>query len=100
MKRKYSWFAMAAVLASTAAAGCGDNSRQCGTNTHDVNGVCVGDGAPIMCTDGTRLNDSMDGCVIDPNSCQDGTVLVGSQCVDPGHVTADVNEAVEPNGFG
>jgi len=38
--------------------------------------------------------------VIDPNDCQDGTVLVGTHCVDPGHVTADVEEAAEPNGEG
>jgi len=100
MKRNHFLFALIAVLGSAATLGCGDNSRQCGANTSDVDGVCVGDGAPIQCTDGTKLNDAMDGCVIDPAACQDGTVLVGSQCVDPGHVTPNINEAAEPNGLG
>ncbi len=61
--------------------------------------MCVGDG-DIMCTDGTKLNAEGTGCELDPAACQDGTVLVDGACVDPGHVTADVEEAMEPNGLG
>jgi hypothetical protein len=50
------------------------------------------------CTNGTILSSS--GCVIDPISCQDGTVLVGDQCVDQGRVHADLEEGAEPNGLG
>lgn len=109
-----------------AAAGCGDNSEVCGAGTSDVDGVCMagsggsgGSGgatcgpgtkldAPsntcvpdgtVSCTDGTIL--SPDGnCVIDPNSCQDGTVLVGSDCVDKGRIAIDLEEGAEPNGLG
>lgn len=81
------------------AIGCGDNSKQCGPGTTDVDGVCTGDGSGVgTCSDGTILVG--DHCEIDPNACQDGTVLVGGACVDPGHVTADVEEAAEPNGLG
>jgi hypothetical protein len=80
-------------------AACGDdgNSKQCDPGTTmDVDGTCTGN--PPMCTDGTILVG--DHCEIDPASCQDGTVLVGGKCVDPGHVTPDIEEAAEPNGFG
>lgn len=81
------------------AIGCGDNSKQCGPGTTDVDGVCTPDGSGVgSCSDGTILVG--DHCEIDPNACQDGTVLVGGACVDPGHVTADVEEAAEPNGLG
>lgn len=96
MKRTL-FLALAAALASVAA-GCGDNSRQCGPGTEDVNGVCTG--TDIICTDGTKLNAEGTGCEIDPNACQDGTVLVGGACVDPGHVTPTITEAAEPNGLG
>jgi hypothetical protein len=102
-----------AVLVTTVA--CGDNSKQCGPGTVDVDGVCepmqcgpgtvvdamsgqcVPDGS-MICTDGTVFENGQ--CVIDPDSCQDGTVLVNGKCVDPGVVTADVSEAPEPNGLG
>lgn len=77
--------------------GCGDSSKQCDPGTTmDVDGVCTG--TPTTCTDGTVLVG--DHCEVDPNACQDGTVLVGGACVDPGHVTADIEEAAEPNGYG
>ena len=77
--------------------GCGDNSNECDPGTTmNVDGVCVGN--PTTCSDGTILVDGH--CEIDPNACQDGTVLVGNACVDPGHVTADVEEGAEPNGLG
>ncbi len=80
------------------AIGCGDNSKECGPGTTDVDGVCTGEGGGVgTCSDGTILVG--DHCEIDPNACQDGTVLVGGQCVDPGHVTADIEEAAEPNGL-
>src|SRR4051794_40483429 len=78
-----------------AAAGCGDNSATCGPGTTNVDGVCTSDGGntcgpgtkadasgtcvpdgSVVCSDGTKLG--TDGkCEIDPNACQDGTVLVG-----------------------
>ncbi|MDQ3369397.1 MAG: hypothetical protein M3680_28560 [Myxococcota bacterium] len=81
----------------SAAAGCGDNSKMCGSGTTDVDGVCTGGG---QCTGGTILDATTNTCVIDPDACQDGTVLVGTACVDPAHVTTDLTEAAEPNGLG
>lgn len=79
-----------------ALAACGDNSNECDPGTtRNENGVCVG---TLTCSEGTVLVDGK--CEIDPNACQDGTVLVGGACVDPGHVTADVEEGAEPNGLG
>ncbi|MBA3817513.1 MAG: hypothetical protein H0X17_01355 [Deltaproteobacteria bacterium] len=83
----------------SAAAGCGDNSKQCGSGTTDVDGVCTAGGAG-QCTDGTILDPDTSSCVIDPDACQDGTVLVAGACVDPASVTPDLTEAVEPNGLG
>src|SRR4051812_30736058 len=91
-------FGVAAALAATA---CGDNSRQCGNGTTDMNGVCVGgEGGGASCGDGTVLDPATNTCVIDPNACQDGTVLVGNQCVDTGTLTPDIEEGSEPNGLG
>ena len=98
---------------------CGDNSKECGSGTHDKNGVCLGDGAcgpgtkldttsgecvpdgSMICTDGTVFDPTTSTCKLDPNACQGGTVLIGGQCVDPtaGDVV-DVEEAPEPNGLG
>lgn len=101
-----------------ALASCGDNSKECGSGTHDKDGVCVGDNAcgpgtkldmttnqcvpdgSMICTDGTVFDPMTGSCKIDPNACQGGTVLVGGQCVDPGVTTADLEEAPEPNGLG
>ncbi len=80
-------------------ASCGDNSRQCGEGTHDDNGICKAD-LPPSCSGGTILDEETNSCVIDPNACQDGTVLVGAECVDPGRVDVDLEEAAEPNGLG
>jgi hypothetical protein len=85
---------MAALTA--ALIGCGDNSKKCGPGTTDVDGVCTGG----MCTDGTMLDPATNSCVIDPNACQDGTVLVGNECVDPGRTAPDIEEAAEPNALG
>jgi hypothetical protein len=102
-----------------AAAGCGDNSRACGPNTmvddkgycvpvqcgpgtmQDPNtGLCVPDGS-VVCTDGTKFDPASGKCVVDPNDCQNGTVLINNQCVDPtGGLTIDLEEGPEPNGLG
>lgn len=107
--------AMTAVLS---AAGCGDNTNVCGPGTTDLDGVCtagsggtcgpgtkadatgacVPDGSTV-CGAGTTLDGSGQ-CTIDPTACQDGTVLVGSECVAPGHVAVTVEESPEPNGMG
>ncbi|CAN5897742.1 hypothetical protein BH11MYX2_BH11MYX2_06240 [soil metagenome] len=90
---------VAAVLA-----GCGDNSKECGTGTADVDGVCTGVGSGsgnANCGDGTMLDEASGTCVIDPTACQNGTVLIGGECVDPtAGLTADVTEAAEPNALG
>ena len=92
-------FCFALIAALMLPIGCGDNSDECGPGTHAVDGVCTPDGT-TSCSDGTKLDSSTGTCVVDPNDCQDGTVLVGTQCVDPGHITADLEEAAEPNGEG
>ncbi|MEO7094936.1 MAG: hypothetical protein ABI175_16880, partial [Polyangiales bacterium] len=87
------------VLALTA---CGDNSKTCGIGTEEnTSGVCVVSETPPMCTDGTILNPTSNSCEIDPASCQDGTVLINHQCVDPtSALFPDVQEGAEPNGYG
>ncbi|MDX2088004.1 MAG: hypothetical protein SFX73_09145 [Kofleriaceae bacterium] len=93
------------LIALAGLSACGDNTpknRICGEGTVEEAGVCVptGPGTPT-CTDGTILDTQSNSCVIDPNACQDGTVLIGNQCVDPTDgLTVDVTEAVEPNGAG
>ncbi|MCW5805016.1 MAG: hypothetical protein KIT31_21780 [Deltaproteobacteria bacterium] len=80
---------------------CGDNSKLCGPGTTDIDGICTGNSDPtVMCTDGTIKDPVSGNCVLDPNACQDGTVKVGNACVDPGVVSADIQEAAEPNGLG
>lgn len=82
--------------------GCGDNTKQCGLGTEDQDGICVPTGMAVsICTDGTILDEPTNTCVIDPASCQDGTVLVNNRCQDPtAGLIVDVLEAAEPNGFG
>ena len=101
------------------AAGCGDNSEQCGVGTVNMDNVCIPSGVcgpgtkfdPVMgvclpdgsvvCTDGTKFDLTLGACVIDPSSCQDGTVLVNGACVDPtGGLVIDIEEGPEPNGDG
>ena len=83
------------------AAACGDNGNECGAGTEERDGQCVAVGDPVQCTGGTILDEATNSCVIDPSACQDGTVLVNNQCVDPNtEVTADVTEGAEPNGLG
>jgi hypothetical protein len=100
---RYVLLGLASSLLFAGVAGCGDNSAQCGVGTvKDDKGFCVpdGTGAPVTCSDGTVLDTATNSCVIDPDACQDGTVLVGGACVDPAHVTVDVTEGAEPNGLG
>jgi len=84
-------------LGATLAAGCGDNARECGVGTEDVDGIC----APInntVCGDGTKLDEGR--CVIDPTACQSGTVLVAGRCTDPtAALLIDLEESFEPNGL-
>ncbi len=81
---------------------CGDNASQCGEGTVEVDGVCLpGEPPAPPCAPGTLLDVPTGTCVIDPAACTDGTILVGSECRDPGDdVVVDVLEAAEPNGFG
>src|SRR5687767_2946331 len=100
MKRNQFLLAVSAVaLGGVTAIGCGDNSRECGPGTEDMNGVCVGGGGSV-CANGTILNETTNECEVDPNACQDGTVLVDGQCVDEGRVDANLEEGPEPNGLG
>ena len=118
MKRNqlYGMVVATALGALAATAGCGDNSVTCGPGTNAVDGVCtasstcgagtkadatgqcVPDGS-VVCSDGTKLDTTTGLCVIDPNSCQDGTVLVAGVCQDKGRVAVDVEEGAEPNGL-
>lgn len=89
-------------VAAAGLIGCGDNSVECGEGTAaNDEGFCVPTGGgSVTCTDGTMLDEATNTCVIDPASCQGGTVLIGSECVDPAEgLTVDVTEAAEPNGF-
>lgn len=99
MKRFLGVLAGSALIAVTA---CGDNTRICGAGTEDNgDGACVASETPPTCTDGTILNPTTNACEIDPASCQDGTVLINDQCVDPSSgLFPDVQEGAEPNGFG
>ncbi len=93
---------LAAIAATTVAlgagAGCGDNARECGIGTEEVEGVCSPTSS-TACGDGTKLVDGL--CVIDPATCQAGTVLVAGRCVDPTRgLVIDLEESLEPNGLG
>jgi len=111
MRRRF--LAIAAALA-----GCGDNSRACGPGTVNVDGYCtpmdcgpgttfdvnanqcVPDG-PVLCSNGTKFDPATQTCIVDPDDCQDGTVLVNGACVDPdGNLPIDLEEGPEPNGLG
>lgn len=89
-------------VAAAALAGCGDDGVECGEGTEaNSDGFCVPTGTPVSCTDGTMLDPDTNTCVIDPASCQGGTVLIGGACVDPTEgLTVDATEAAEPNGLG
>ena len=112
----YLGLALAALVALVG--GCGDNSQKCGPGTaneggictsvsscgtgtkDDGSGTCVPDGS-VVCTGGTVFDAATGRCQIDPSACQDGTVLVGTACVDPGSgLTIDAEEGAEPNGLG
>ena len=85
---------LAAAFAITA--GCGDNAVHCGSGTVELDGVCTSQIA-AMCGDGTRLENGL--CVIDPATCQAGTVLIADRCVDPTRaLVIDLEESAEPNG--
>jgi hypothetical protein len=97
--------ALVLILALLAvAAACGDNSRACGPGTQaDERGVCVADlpdgGSP--CGVGTRLDPVTHTCVVAPDVCPDGTVLIADRCADPhGNLAIDLEEGPEPNGLG
>ena len=82
--------------------GCGDSSVECGAGTtENDDGFCVPTGETVTCTGGTMLDTATNTCVIDPASCQGGTVLIDGACVDPTEgLTVDATEAAEPNGLG
>jgi len=88
--------------AALVVAACGDNAKECGENTElDEDGYCVGTGGPAMCTNGTILDPTTNSCVLDPDACQDGTVLINGACRDPNaDLTPDILEGAEPNGAG
>lgn len=73
-----------AALALTTAAACGDNGRECGPGTHDVQGRCLPD------------NGGADGGL----ACGDGTYEWMGQCVpyDPNDTTAPTTTADPPGG--
>ena len=83
MKRSQCLLLAAATAAFAVAPGCGDNSKICGPGTTDKDGVCTPTETPPMCSDGTILDPSTNSCVIDPDACQNGTVLINNRCVDP-----------------
>ncbi len=116
--RRYQSLVMAMSFALGAFAGCGDNSKSCGTGTEDKDGVCtplatcgtgtkvgsdgtcVPDGS-VVCTGGTIFNATSGHCDVDPASCQGDTVLIDGTCQDPtAGLTVDSTEAAEPNGLG
>lgn len=89
---------LAATLVALGSAACGDNARQCGAGTEEIQGVCTPSDT-TSCGDGTKLVDGR--CVIDPATCQAGTVLVAGACIDPGRdLVIDLEESLEPNGLG
>ncbi len=77
--------------------GCGDNSARCGDGTHEDNGVCLPDGTGPVCGQGTVMNPDGE-CVPSDEACAEGTVFVEGECVpEDDTLTADVEEAAEPN---
>src|SRR4051812_15069083 len=103
------------VALAAAIAGCGDNSKECGPGTMDIDGVCTGvgtcgagtkdDGTGVcvpdgtfVCAKGTVFDAASGTCQLDPSACQDGTVPIGGACVDPNTgLTVDAEEGAEPN---
>lgn len=86
------------IAAIATAAGCGDDARQCGDGTTDIDGVCV-PATMTVCGDGTKLQNAQ--CVVDPETCEDGTVLIANRCVDPTRgLVVDLEESTEPNALG
>ena len=72
------------VLVLACFASCGDNSNQCGPGTIENNGVCEPDTTgPVICSDGTVLDELTNECVPDPSVCGGGTVLINGTCQDP-----------------
>ncbi|MBS1119437.1 MAG: hypothetical protein H6Q90_1665 [Deltaproteobacteria bacterium] len=99
MKRNHFLLAVTVALGSAGVVGCGDNSKQCGAGTTNIDGVCTGGGGAI-CGDGTMLDEATGSCVPSDAVCGDGTVLVNGTCQDPtGNLTIDLEEGPEPNGF-
>lgn len=88
------------LVAAGLAAGCGDDSRQCGPGTDEVNGICEAQPEVLVCGDGTRRDELTGNCVIDPAVCGDGTVLIDGTCQDPtADLVVNLQEGPEPNGF-
>ncbi len=79
------------------AVGCGDNSEACGPGTIDTDGECL---PATTCGNGTVLDVLTNTCMPDPSVCQDGTMLIGDQCVVPTSTPIDDEEGPEPNGLG
>jgi hypothetical protein len=89
--------ALAAAMAP-AALGCGDNAVPCGVGTIEVDGRCT---APPITTCGEGTKPRNGECVLDPQICQAGTVLIADRCVDPSRgLTIDLEESAEPNALG
>lgn len=84
------------------AAACGDNTQECGEGTVEEDGRCIGQVVPpVTCSEGTLFDEISNSCVVDPASCQDGTVLIRGRCQDPtADLIPDLEEGTEPNGAG
>lgn len=110
---------LVALVLSSCALACGDNSKECGPGTIDESGVCVPAGncgfgtkldeetgdcvadGSVVCSEGTVFDPQSGRCKVAPSACQDGTVLIHNACVDPtAGLTIDLQEGPEPNGLG
>ena len=81
---------------------CGDNTNECGEGTDDNDGDGFCEALPVdnPCGDGTVVDPISGLCVVDPNVCTDGTVLIRGECRDPASdLRVDLVEGPEPNGF-
>lgn len=90
------------LVVAIALAGCGDNSKQCGPGTEDVDndGICETEPSGPKCGDGTVFDMLTQMCVVDGSVCRDGTVLIRGQCRNPDtDIEVDLLEGPEPNGF-
>ena len=85
--RRILFVASVAVLATA----CGDNSKQCGPGTSDVDGECIGMGDGNSCGEGTVEQNGT--CVPAAEACVDGETAVEGNCVQ-----VDATEGAEPNG--